>query len=194
MTVTAMSPGRFDREIAEIGFVLRHEQNLRRSADAKPGQLGERLVAQQAGRAASAFSLSDRGRCRESSCGALPRPHRAMPPAPCVQLRAAPARACAPARAIRADRCPLCRARRCGRQARLRTAPARSQDEIATRAASACGRTPAPDNAASTPSVRSPPASRNCRRANAAPVTRRAAPAPMPVRPPSASTAPSRFP
>jgi hypothetical protein len=29
-------------------FVLRHEQHLRRAADAKPGQFGERLVGQQA--------------------------------------------------------------------------------------------------------------------------------------------------
>ena len=41
------------KQIGEIGFVLRHEQNLRRTADAKPGQLGKRLVGQQAGRAAA---------------------------------------------------------------------------------------------------------------------------------------------
>ena len=34
-------------EIGQVRLVLRHEQNLRRSADTKPGQLGERLVGQQ---------------------------------------------------------------------------------------------------------------------------------------------------
>ena len=58
--------------------------------------------------------------------------------------------------AIRADRCPPCRVRRCGRRASFRTAPARSPDEIATRVATACARTPAPGNAASTPAARSP--------------------------------------
>ncbi len=35
------------QEITEIGFVLGHEQNLRRAANAKPGELCERLVAKQ---------------------------------------------------------------------------------------------------------------------------------------------------
>ena len=35
------------QKITEVVLVLRHEQNLRRPADAKPGQLGERLVRQQ---------------------------------------------------------------------------------------------------------------------------------------------------
>ena len=34
-------------EIGEVVLVLRHEQHLRRPADAEPGQLGERLVRQQ---------------------------------------------------------------------------------------------------------------------------------------------------
>ena len=36
------------QEIAEVGFVLWHEQNLCGSANAKPGQLRDRLIAQQA--------------------------------------------------------------------------------------------------------------------------------------------------
>ncbi len=47
MTVTGMSAGKLREEIGEIGLVLRHEQHLRRPADAEPGQLGERLVRQQ---------------------------------------------------------------------------------------------------------------------------------------------------
>jgi hypothetical protein len=35
------------QEIRKIVFVLRQEENLRRAADAKPGQLGERLVGEQ---------------------------------------------------------------------------------------------------------------------------------------------------
>ena len=35
-------------EIREIVLVLRHEQHLRRPADAKPGELGQRLVGEQA--------------------------------------------------------------------------------------------------------------------------------------------------
>ena len=47
MTVTGISAGRLAQEIGEVGLVLRHEQNLRRPADAEPGQLRERLVGQQ---------------------------------------------------------------------------------------------------------------------------------------------------
>jgi hypothetical protein len=35
-------------EISEVGFVLGHEQKLRRSADPKPCQFGERLIGQSA--------------------------------------------------------------------------------------------------------------------------------------------------
>ncbi len=53
--------GQLAKKIRQIGFVLGHEQKLRRTADAKPGQLGERLVCQQAGRAVPAGAISDRG-------------------------------------------------------------------------------------------------------------------------------------
>ena len=39
--------GKLFQEIREIVFVVRHEHHLRRTADAKPGQLGKRLVRQQ---------------------------------------------------------------------------------------------------------------------------------------------------
>ncbi len=35
------------QEVSQIVFVLRHEERLRRTADAKPGEFGERLVGQQ---------------------------------------------------------------------------------------------------------------------------------------------------
>ncbi len=68
-TVTGMSAGRLREEIREVRLVLRHEQHLRRPADAEPGQRRQRLVRQAAGRAAAAAALSGRGRCRERSCG-----------------------------------------------------------------------------------------------------------------------------
>ena len=43
----AMSSGKMREEISEIVFIRRREQHLRRTADAKPGQLGQRLVGQQ---------------------------------------------------------------------------------------------------------------------------------------------------
>ncbi len=97
------------------------------------------------------------------------RPHQATPPAhlrPTSRAAGPTVRTC---RARRADRCRPCRVRRYGRPASFRTAPARSPDEIAARAATACARTPAPGNAASRRGARSLPAIRNCRRANAAP-------------------------
>ena len=39
--------GQHAEEIRQVGLVLRHEQHLRRPADAEPGQFGERLVRQQ---------------------------------------------------------------------------------------------------------------------------------------------------
>ena len=39
--------GEMRQEIREIALVLRHEQQLRRAADAKPGQLRQRLVGEQ---------------------------------------------------------------------------------------------------------------------------------------------------
>ena len=74
MTVTAISAGRFDEEISEVGFVLRHEQQLRRPADAKPGQFGERLVGEQPAAQLRHLRRSDRRRCRESSCARLQPP------------------------------------------------------------------------------------------------------------------------
>ncbi len=35
------------QKIGEIALVLRHEQHLRRAADAKPGEFGERLIGEQ---------------------------------------------------------------------------------------------------------------------------------------------------
>ena len=170
--------GQICQQIGEIGLILRHEQDLRRPADAKPGQFGKRLVRQQPAAQRRHVWLADRRRCRESSCGAPRLPRRAMPPAHFPPSSRVAGPRCVPACASRADRCRPCRVRRCGRPARFRSVPARSPDEIATQAAMACAQTPAPDNAASTRAARSPPATRNCRRANAAPALARAAPAP----------------
>ena len=56
-------------EIGEIGLVLRHEQHLRRPADAEPGQLGAAAGSPAAARAARACGLSGQQRCRESHRG-----------------------------------------------------------------------------------------------------------------------------
>ena len=53
--------GRQDaEEIREVGLVLRHEQHLRRPADAKPGQRRQRLVRQQPPAQFGAPSISGR--------------------------------------------------------------------------------------------------------------------------------------
>ena len=72
-TVTGISAGRCAEEIGEVGLVLRHEQNLRRPADAKPGQLRERLVRQQppAQLRHARFQVGGRSSGRQSiPCGA----------------------------------------------------------------------------------------------------------------------------
>ena len=60
-TVTGMSAGKRAEEIREIGLVLRHEQHLRRTADAEPGQFGERLVRQQPPAQLRRLALSESG-------------------------------------------------------------------------------------------------------------------------------------
>jgi len=55
------------QQIGEIACVLRHDQNLRRTADAKPGELGQRLVREQAAAQFAAAWISNRGRCRGGS-------------------------------------------------------------------------------------------------------------------------------
>ena len=79
-------------------------------------------------------------------------------------------------------------------QPTLERARARPRYEIAARVAPACGRTPGPGRAPLKQAVRIRMADRNCRHANAAPVSRRAAPAPRSGRLPSVSPAPSRSP
>ena len=60
--------GQVLQKIGQIVFVLRHEERLRRTADAEPGQFRERLVGQRDARAIPASAAFRReGRCRESS-------------------------------------------------------------------------------------------------------------------------------
>ena len=47
ITVTGISGRQVAQEIGQIVLVLRHEEHLRRAADAEPGQFAERLVGQQ---------------------------------------------------------------------------------------------------------------------------------------------------
>ena len=80
--------GRLREEIGQIVLVLRHEQRLRRPADAEPGERRQRLVREQA---AARLEL------RLELLDEVSKHGRATPPAPCARVRTLPAhefRAC----------------------------------------------------------------------------------------------------
>ena len=81
-----------DEEIGEVRFVLGHEQNLRRPADAKPGQLGERLVRHQpsAQRRHARFEIRNEVREDHGDAGAARIVARVITPPPPAR-RARPA-------------------------------------------------------------------------------------------------------
>ena len=195
MTVTGISAGRLAQKIGQIVFVLRHEQNLRRAADAEPGQLGERLVGQQPPAQFRHFCFQIGARYRESSCGCSRHsiePGRqhvaskfARSPRPSARPASRSSRGSIPGLAELdgvADE-PAFEARRLGLEVKLQA-----------RAATACGESLHRTMRRRREHVRIPPAGRNCRRASAAPAWCRAAPAPKLGRPPSTSVAPSRSP
>ena len=87
ITVTGISAGRLREEIREVVLVLRHEQHLRRPADAKPGELGAAAGWRAGGRAGRACRDFRSERCRAN----LPPNSSSASPARLVHV---PARGC----------------------------------------------------------------------------------------------------
>ena len=47
MTITGISGRQIAQEIRKVVFIFRHEEGLRRTADAKPGEFSQRLIGEQ---------------------------------------------------------------------------------------------------------------------------------------------------